>query len=136
MSFITKEFYCSPEVMRYTLSWQVRANIRDRCGFIGMLRYHLLIDAAIAWSHPLDNSTAVYEHTCTLCICLRLEGTKTTRVVSDPCLDQHMFTSAVSFIVCQIYVILYIDFRLSMLKSMDLSPSVSYEMYVSLVICS
>lgn len=51
-------------------------------------------------------------------------------------MSQHMFTSAVSIIVCQIYVILYIDFRLSMLKSMDLSPSVSYEMYVSLVICS
>lgn len=47
-------------------------------------------------------------------------------------MSQHMFTSAVSIIVCQIYVILYIDFRLSMLKSMDLSPSVSYEMYVSL----
>lgn len=24
---------------------------------------------------------------CSLCICLRLEGTKTTRVVSDPCLN-------------------------------------------------
>lgn len=52
-------------------------------------------------------------------------------------MSQHMFTSAVSIIVCQIYVIiLYIDFRLSMLKSMDLSPFVSYKMYVSLVICS
>lgn len=76
MSFITKKSYCSPEVMKYLSLRHIKltslldlqiSDIRDGCGFIGMLSYHLLIDAAI---DTLKITTLQAVYTSVLCVCV------------------------------------------------------------------